>query len=367
MNAFGQTICLNIIVKNEAPVICRCLDSVQPVIDSWVIVDTGSSDGTQDIIRKQLSGVPGELHERPWKNFAHNRSEGLTLARGRGDYVLLIDADESLQLSTGFQMPLLDSDSYNIEVRYGDWSYSRRQLLRNALPWRFEGVVHEYAVCEQAATQGFLAGLQTIARHDGARARNPGTYRSDALELEKALQREPDNARYVFYLAQSYRDAGEYELALRNYQRRVAMGGWKEEVWYALYQIAQIKQRMGTAWPEVMESYLTAWHFQPDRAGPLYRIAMRYQAEQLYHLSHLFLSRAVQIPAPGPERLFVERTLYEYQLPLEYAVACYYVGDHVKAIEVNNRLLQSGLLPPDLVSQVIRNRQFSLDKNRVTG
>src|SRR5258708_9713159 len=96
MDAAGRTICLNMIVKNEAPVIRRCLDSVRPLIDHWVIVDTGSTDGTRDIIRDCLRDVPGELHERPWKNFAHNRNEALALARGHGDYVFLIDADEVL-------------------------------------------------------------------------------------------------------------------------------------------------------------------------------------------------------------------------------------------------------------------------------
>src|SRR4030095_16475872 len=118
MNAAGQTICLNMIVKDESPVIRRCLESVRPLIDHWVIVDTGSSDDTRELIREILKDLPGELHERPWQDFAHNRSEALALARGHGDYVLVIDADEVVEITPDFQLPQLTCDSYNVQIRY---------------------------------------------------------------------------------------------------------------------------------------------------------------------------------------------------------------------------------------------------------
>ncbi|HKS08903.1 MAG TPA: glycosyltransferase [Pyrinomonadaceae bacterium] len=361
MNEFGQTICLNMIVKNEAEVIRRCLDSVSWIIDYWVIVDTGSTDNTQQIIREHLKNIPGELHERSWQDFAHNRSEALALARGHGAYVLVIDADEILVREPGFELPQLTSDSYNIQVRYGGCTYQRRQLVNNGLPWRYEGVLHEYMTCEQARSEQMLAGLYTVPFHDGARARSANTYRHDALVLEKALLDDPQNTRYVFYLAQSYRDSGDNELALRHYKRRIEMGGWRDEVWYSLYQVAQIRERMEHPWPEVLDSYLAAWQYQPDRAGPLYRIAMHYQAKREYQLSHLFFSRAMQVTQPDPYRLFVEQTIYDFHLPLEYAVSCFYVGQHEAAIETNNRLLRSAQTPPHAIDQVVRNRRFSLD------
>src|SRR3978361_1789128 len=81
MNAFGQTVCLSMIVKNEAHVIRRCLDSVRSLIDYWIIVDTGSTDGTQDVIRAAMADRPGRLVERPGGDLADNRIEELKLAR----------------------------------------------------------------------------------------------------------------------------------------------------------------------------------------------------------------------------------------------------------------------------------------------
>src|ERR1700679_683387 len=138
MNGAGQNICLNMIVKNEASVIRRCIDSVRPIVDHWVIVDTGSTDGTQDIIRGHLRDLPGELHERPWRDFAHNRSEALELARGKSDHILIIDADDTLEIAPGTALPRLTADSYVIEIRDSSLVYKRTQLVRSALPWRYE-------------------------------------------------------------------------------------------------------------------------------------------------------------------------------------------------------------------------------------
>jgi len=268
-------------------------------------------------------------------------------------------------IDDGFVMPPLDADSYSLGVRYGQLAYHRRQLLKSALPWRYTGVLHEYVHCPEAKTEAMLPGFHTLVHHEGSRARDPLTYRRDALVLEKALIDEPNNARYAFYLAQSYRDAGDNELAIRHYRRRLEMGGWTEELWYSRYQIALTEARSGKPWPEVMASYLAAFEFMPDRVEPLYQIAMHYQAAREFHAARLFFERALKVPKPAPTRLFVDRAIYDHLLELEYAVCCYYLGDHPEAIAVNDRLLARGGLPANLMELVMRNRGFSLDALRV--
>jgi hypothetical protein len=195
-------ICLNMIVKNEAPVIERCLASVRPWIDHWVIVDTGSTDGTQERIRALMDGVPGQLHERPWRDFGFNRNQALELARGQADHLLFIDADETLVVPDGFAWPALTADGYQLQCRMDGWNYFRNAIVATRLPWRWQGVLHEFLTSDAPHAWANLPGPEIQVSHDGARARSPDTYLRDIEVLERALAQEPGNTRYCFYLAQ---------------------------------------------------------------------------------------------------------------------------------------------------------------------
>ncbi|MCW5866026.1 MAG: glycosyltransferase [Candidatus Eremiobacteraeota bacterium] len=90
----------------------RCLRSVLPLLDGWTVVDTGSSDDTPALVESVLSHLPGQLHHRPWRNFAENRSEAFELNRGRGDYHLVVDADDRLERHE-LKTPELQADWYS--------------------------------------------------------------------------------------------------------------------------------------------------------------------------------------------------------------------------------------------------------------
>jgi len=176
-------------------------------------------------------GLPGELHERPWRDFGSNRSEALELCRGEADYIWMIDADDVVL--GALNLSALCADSYLL--RYGDeFRYWRRQIFRDGLRWRYEGVVHEYPVCLDPATEERLQGDYHVdSRQLGARSRSAEKYERDSVLLREMLERDPDDARAVFYLAQSRYDAGDHAGALEWYTRRAEMGGWGEEVFYS--------------------------------------------------------------------------------------------------------------------------------------
>ena len=363
----GQTVCLCMIVKNEHHVLRRCLESVRPLIDQWVIVDTGSTDGTQALVREFFDGVPGELAERPWKNFGHNRSESIELARGRADYLLILDADEFLVPVPGFRWPRFTQDAYEFLMESGGVTYTRIQLVRSALPWRFEGVLHEYITSDRNHAQARMSGIKTVRLLEGARSRDPLTYHKDAAILEEAVQADPGNARHMFYLAQSYRDAGETNLAIDRYRRRAAMGGFAEEVWSSLYEIAKLLQGQGKPWITVMEAYLLAFACRPGRAEPLYQIGMAYQQRKEFDLARLFLGQGMAIGFPASDVLFVEADVYRFLLPLEYAVACYWLGLHQEAILITDRLLADNSLSANRRTHLLKNRKFSVDALHAKG
>jgi hypothetical protein len=361
MNKAGQTVCLCMIVKNEHHVLRRCLDSVLPLIDQWVIVDTGSTDGTQDLVRDYFNVFPGLLVERPWKNFGYNRSESVDLAQSRADYLLTLDADEYLATDPDFEWPPLTCDAYEFLVDSGGVNYARTQLVRSSLPWRYEGVLHEYITCDRSHSRTQMHGIRTVRLLEGARSRDPLTFKRDAAILEEALLEDPGNARNMFYLAQSYRDAGESELAIDRYRRRAGMGGFAEEVWYSLYEIAKLMEAQGAAWSAVAKAYLQAFSCRPKRAEPLYRIGLHHQQRKEYALAISFLGRAMAIPIPAEDVLFVESDVYRFLLPLEYAVACYWLGRHDEAISVTDRLLTDDNLSAERREHLLRNRQFSVE------
>ena len=361
MNELGQTVCLFMIVKNESHVLHRCLNSARPLIDHWVIVDTGSTDGTQDLIRDCLLGIPGMLFERPWKNFGHNRSESIMLASDRADYLLTLDADEYLETNAAFQWPSLTCDAYNFLVESEGVTYDRIQLVRSALRWRYEGVLHEYITCDANHSRQRMLGIKTIRLLEGARSRDPLTYHRDAMILENALIQAPGNARHMFYLAQSYRDACKPELAIDRYRRRAGMGGFAEEVWFSFYEMARLLHGVGEEWPAVLEVYLHAFSYRPGRAEPLYQIGIYYQQRKEYALAALFFGQGLHIPFPAKDVLFVEGDIYRYLLPTECAVSFYWLGQHQQAIEIIDRLLADNLLSSERREHLLRNRKFSVD------
>jgi glycosyltransferase involved in cell wall biosynthesis len=354
-------ICLNMIVKNETPVIRRCLASVKPIIDYWVIVDTGSTDGTQEMIKEFMKDVPGDLHERPWKNFEHNRNEALDLAKGKGDYILIIDADEVLEFDPDFKLPKLDRDFYHMMTKFGGTKYARVQLVNNHLDWKWKGVLHEAIDSPHAKSSAMLTGVYNVVRTDGARSQDPNKYQKDVAILEEALKAEPNNTRYVFYLAQSYKDANDYKNALETYQKRATMGGWDEEIYMCHYQSGLLRDWLNYPKDEVIASHYKSFQARPTRAEPLLRLADYYRRHGQFLEGYVVSKAALGIPLPN-DLLFMEKWAYDYGILLECSINAYWIGKFKECYDLTMQLLAVKDLPENVKDCAERNLVFAKEK-----
>jgi|SRR5579859_5571852 len=128
---------------------------------------------------------------------------------------------------------------------------------------------------------------------------------------------------------------------MEHYEERLKMGGWEEELWYSAYQVGCLQQRLGMAWMLVLSRYLEAYQLRPTRAEPLFRIAKFYRESGQYRLALLFAGAAMHIPVPD-DLLFIERSVYESDLPLEYAQCCSHLGLQQEAVDAVRPVLRDG-------------------------
>ncbi|GAA0356594.1 glycosyltransferase family 2 protein [Streptomyces turgidiscabies] len=353
-----QTLCLCMIVKNESQVIERCLSSVRHLIDHWVICDTGSTDGTQDLIRKTLDGIPGELHEEPWVDFGHNRTSNIQLARGKADYLLTLDADHVMRQDA--HLPPLTATSYMLRYDTPGTQHRFKHLMRADRTWRYEGVTHEYPCTDESDGSDVQENLDALVIEDHA----DGGCRSDKFErdarlLRGELERDPTNTRTVFYLANTERDLGHVQEAIALYERRAAMGGWPEEVYCSLLEAGLLRAEGADDWPGAMDAFSRAWDARPGRLEACYELASRLRLKGRYRTAHALLGGAVGLPEPD-DLLFTKSWVYRWGLLFEYSITAYWVGDYAASIEACDTLLGLPDLPEPIRRQTVLNREFAV-------
>ena len=365
------TLCM--IVKNETAIIKECLESVYKYIDRYDITDTGSTDGTQELIKEFFDekGIPGEVHQSDWKGFGdHNgkdgsRTESLRNCDGRAQYAWVIDADDYIHIGKGgFGWPeLMDADSYVLKIQRGDFVWWRNQVFKTGIGWKYVGVLHEYADCPK--TEGRMTikvdgDYHIVARTEG-QERNAGItpqekYSKDAEILLEALKDEPENHRYQFYLGQSYFDSQQWEKAFSAYAVRATSGGWEEEAWYSAYRMAIISSITEKPFPEQSQLYLQAYNMRPSRAEPLWQLSRIHRQEREEpRIAYLYAKTACEIRYPENDILFISGEVYSWQSLDEFAASAFYAEDYVRGYNACIELLKKAEVPEEERKRISAN------------
>lgn len=323
-------ICLVMIVKNEEHVLPRCLSALKPYIDTWCIMDTGSEDSTIQVIHEQLEGVPGKVVEEPFDSFRYNRTKVMQIAREEldADYLLMIDADDTWTIEKDFKWPeKMTRGCYNIKHTVHSTCFFRPALMDARLPWRYEGAAHEYQVCDEKFSRGHLENVSIVCGNDGHRRKTEGQAKYDRIAkiLEEEYKKDPTSTRTVFYLAQSYRDGGHIEKAIKFYRMRSGMGGFDEEVWFSLYQVAVLTEKLNVGLELTREAYLRAYENRPSRAEPLWRLAALHRVNGLNHLGRIYALAAANTKR-SKDILFIDEWVYTWRCYDELCVNAQKIG-----------------------------------------
>ena len=217
----ATTICLNMIVKNESKIITRLFDSILPIIDTFCICDTGSTDNTIDIIKQYFKkkDISGTIFHESFKNFGYNRTVALKAAKNMATYILLLDADMKIIIDPTFDKQSLTSDIYTIIQGNNDFQYANTRLVRGNIDITCVGPTHEYYDHPDTCTKGHISKIFIHDIGDGGCKDNKFT--RDIRLLQEGLEDEPANGRYMFYLANSYYNTNQNEKALEMYKKRI--------------------------------------------------------------------------------------------------------------------------------------------------
>jgi len=363
---------LCMIVKNEAHVITRCMDSLKRLIDYVLIIDTGSDDNTIDVINSWLieNKILGEVISEPWRDFAYNRTFALEKLREKSfiDYALMIDADEILVFEDDFDVTnfknSLESDIYDIVTNMNGFIYNRPTLTINSKNSKYEGVVHEFLVMDGSQSRGVANGFYNRPIQDSDRNRGENKFLKDAKLIEDALEGELSEwfrSRYTFYLAQCYRDGGKPELSLTNYLLRAEQGFWEEEVYISLYTAANIMKDLGYPKEEILETYLRANDVVPYRAEALYGYINYCRLNGLNQRGYIIGKHAMNITCPS-NSLFIETWIYNYGIIDEFSIVAFWAGHYQESKEACERLLSENKIPDYYYDRVKSNLQFAVDR-----
>lgn len=361
---------LSMIVKNEHHVILRCLNSVTPIIDYWVIADTGSTDGTQEIIKNFFAekGIPGQLLEIEWKDFATSRNAALEAVEPHCDYGMWIDADEELVLEPGFdKQSTLNDDSVSFTTVYGKVKYTRKNIWKTGRDFKWDGPIHELLGSPSESTGTVAKNAHVIVRPEGNSWGNVREkYLGHAKILEEHTKVNPD-PRWIFYTAQSYRDAGEYATSIEWYSKRAGiLSGFIEEVYVSRFMVAKLSEIIGKDKAYCTARYQEAHSTDPLRGECIKALVQMYQRLGDWENAYVYSLYGLRYNQrnPYPHRiLFLDSYLYDYEMLELHSLSCFYT----KRNEEGSRAYwamreQLSKLPPDYLNEEQWKRALNNEK-----
>jgi tetratricopeptide (TPR) repeat protein len=331
MTPSGVHIALVMLVRNATDTLERLVDSLDGVVDEWLIVDVGSTDNTSASVANLLGHLPGRIEHRPWVNAAHNGTELLAMARNlvNPSHLLMLEPDMIVKPASDFRDQLAHSEGQRLMVTLRLPLFETRQplLLRTGPRWALEGAGFTRVVSEvPVATENFDALL--VVHH------------VDSPDRPVILDEDVDLA---FHLGLNYRDLGRVDEALSAFSQALDLSSSPDVIFYCALQIGDLHHKAGNL-AEAAWSYLEAVQVDPLRAESFHRLGRLLNEQARWHAARVWLERGADLE-PADHGLFVETWVESWGIDFELAVARWWTGQRDAADDAFSDLAERPDVP----------------------
>jgi len=333
------TVCLNMIVKDEAHIIKDTLTKLCDKVkfSYWVICDTGSTDGTQEIIHDFFKDkqIPGELFSDEWKNFAHNRTLAISRAYKKTDLALIFDADD--EIVGNIQMPKeVSFDEYHLQFgSIHGVSYTRVLLVNNHKHFEYKSVIHEFITCKEEGSRSTIidGDYYVVSGRSSSRNKDTEKYLKDALILEKAYEEaiacnDQLFHRYAFYCANSYNDFGKPEEAIKWYKIVLTHEKqWPQEKYMACLNIYEALCKLKKQ-EEGFFYLVKSFSYDTERVECLYHLVQHYCLNGSFETAHMYyllfknFYENAYLTTKMQHKLFLQNDKFDFLLPYYLILVC---------------------------------------------
>lgn len=330
------TLCLNMIVRNESKIIRRLLESIYSIIDYYCICDTGSTDNTCEIITEFMKekNIDGRIIYEPFVNFEYSRTFALRacddLKDTAANYLLLLDADMMLEIKPKFNKSrLLEGEIFHLLQGSPSFYYKNVRIIKNSPENKYIGVTHEYLSSPNEFKKINISKDELFIIDIGDGGSKGDKFVRDINLLKAGLEKEPTNGRYYFYLANSYKDNGDFELAIETYKKKVELPHqWFQEVWQSYYRIGHCYMKLEQ--PELaIKNWEKCSEIHPERIENIYQIVNYYRLKSKQGQAMDLCKKGMALIAANHNKddyLFLENDIYEWRLYYEYTIIAYYAN-----------------------------------------
>ncbi|MDO5145381.1 MAG: glycosyltransferase [Eubacteriales bacterium] len=331
------SISLCMIVRDEAAVLARCLDSVGNAVDEMIIVDTGSVDRTRQIAKAYTDKV----YDFPWQDdFASARN--FSLDRGTKDFLLWMDADDVLprdskeKLIEWKQSPSSNATLVMMpyQVAFDEsgtctFSYWRERLIRRSSGLRFQGRVHEAIV-----PRGTIVHKDIPVKHckikTGSSDRN--------LRIYEKMEREGEifEPRAQYYYGRELLQHGQWEKACHILEKFLAHpDGWVENKIDGARQLAEARRQLGD-WEGELQALLQTLEYDVPRGETCCCLGRYFFERSSYDQASYWYRQALQSKRASYQGAFIEEACYGYLPAIMLCVCCDRMGKRKEAEQWND-------------------------------